>query len=211
MKTNLLGGVSIIAGMALFGVPQASAMTDIVYDVTPLTFLYGASLTGGTITTDGTIGPLASSDILSWSFTFTFPGFTSFPLSPLTLTSSGLSLSFASTGSPLTATSTDLYFDFTSLSAAEPNFSDLPLAAYGIADSAALVCSTLQVGFCLNYPTANVLFYAAESSSAFILAAGGVPATPLPAALPLFAGGLGMMGLLGWRRKRKKAAAIAAA
>lgn len=26
---------------------------------------------------------------------------------------------------------------------------------------------------------------------------------PVPAALPLFAGGLGLMGLLGWRRKRK--------
>jgi hypothetical protein len=31
-------------------------------------------------------------------------------------------------------------------------------------------------------------------------------ATPLPAALPLFAGGLGAMGLFGWRRKRKTAA-----
>ncbi len=29
-------------------------------------------------------------------------------------------------------------------------------------------------------------------------------ATPLPAALPLFAGGLGGLGLLGWRRKRKQ-------
>jgi len=29
------------------------------------------------------------------------------------------------------------------------------------------------------------------------------PATPLPAALPLFATGLGAMGLIGWRRKRK--------
>jgi hypothetical protein len=29
--------------------------------------------------------------------------------------------------------------------------------------------------------------------------------TPLPAALPLFATGLGVMGLLGWRRKRKAA------
>jgi hypothetical protein len=28
-------------------------------------------------------------------------------------------------------------------------------------------------------------------------------ATPLPAALPLFAGGLGVIGLLQWRRKRK--------
>jgi len=27
--------------------------------------------------------------------------------------------------------------------------------------------------------------------------------TPLPAALPLFATGLGGLGLLGWRRKRK--------
>ena len=31
--------------------------------------------------------------------------------------------------------------------------------------------------------------------------------TPLPAALPLFATGLGAMGLLGWRRKRKAQAA----
>lgn len=38
-----------------------------------------------------------------------------------------------------------------------------------------------------------------------------VAATPLPAALPLFATGLGAMGLLGWRRKRKNASAIAAA
>jgi hypothetical protein len=35
--------------------------------------------------------------------------------------------------------------------------------------------------------------------------------TPLPAALPLFASGLGALGLLGWRKKRKNAAAIAAA
>ena len=34
--------------------------------------------------------------------------------------------------------------------------------------------------------------------------------TPLPAALPLFASGLGALGLLGWRRKRKNTAAAAA-
>ena len=36
-----------------------------------------------------------------------------------------------------------------------------------------------------------------------------VSATPLPGALPLFATGLGAMGLFGWRRKRKKSAALA--
>jgi hypothetical protein len=34
----------------------------------------------------------------------------------------------------------------------------------------------------------------------------GVTATPLPAALPLLATGLGALGLLGWRKKRKPAA-----
>ena len=37
-----------------------------------------------------------------------------------------------------------------------------------------------------------------------------IGATPLPEALPLFAGGLGALGLLGWRRKRKPDAAVAA-
>jgi hypothetical protein len=36
-----------------------------------------------------------------------------------------------------------------------------------------------------------------------VTANGGLGATPLPAALPLFATGLGVMGLFGWRRKRK--------
>jgi hypothetical protein len=34
-------------------------------------------------------------------------------------------------------------------------------------------------------------------------------ATPLPAALPLFASGAGVIGLFGWRRKKKKAASAA--
>jgi hypothetical protein len=41
------------------------------------------------------------------------------------------------------------------------------------------------------------------------LAGGDQVATPLPAALPLFATGLGGLSLLGWRRKRKTAAIAA--
>jgi len=39
--------------------------------------------------------------------------------------------------------------------------------------------------------------------------AAGPGQTPLPAALPLFASGLGALGFLGWRRKRKAQAAVA--
>ena len=45
------------------------------------------------------------------------------------------------------------------------------------------------------------------AATGFKAATGEIAPTPLPAALPLFAGGLGAMGLLGWRRKRKAVAA----
>jgi hypothetical protein len=44
---------------------------------------------------------------------------------------------------------------------------------------------------------------------AFTLSGDTVSEVPLPAALPLFATGLGALGLLGWRRKRKAAAITA--
>jgi hypothetical protein len=51
------------------------------------------------------------------------------------------------------------------------------------------------------------IYSTAASGSVSVTA---VAATPLPAALPLFAGGLGVMGFFANRRKRKNAAAIAA-
>ena len=52
--------------------------------------------------------------------------------------------------------------------------------------------------FGLIGPTANVgdLIISTDGSI-------NAAATPLPAALPLFAGGLGTLGIIGWRRKRK--------
>ncbi len=48
-------------------------------------------------------------------------------------------------------------------------------------------------------------------STVFIDNISAIASTPLPAALPLFAGGLGVMGWLARRRKRKNAAALATA
>jgi hypothetical protein len=53
------------------------------------------------------------------------------------------------------------------------------------------------------------IFSAANTSNGLI--GDAPPTTPLPAALPLFAGGLGMLGLLSRRKKAKKAVAIVAA
>lgn len=45
-----------------------------------------------------------------------------------------------------------------------------------------------------------------DGAGAFVFDDLQLMAVPLPAALPLFAGGLGLIGLLGWRRKRKAVA-----
>jgi hypothetical protein len=62
-----------------------------------------------------------------------------------------------------------------------------------------------------NYTLLNgdiVGFSAANTSNGFFADNEEAPiVTPLPAALPLFATGLGALGLLGWRRKRKAVAA----
>ena len=44
----------------------------------------------------------------------------------------------------------------------------------------------------------------------FSMFGNGISAIPLPTTLPLFASGIGALGLLGWRRKRKNAAVFAA-
>jgi hypothetical protein len=50
--------------------------------------------------------------------------------------------------------------------------------------------------------------YSQDNSGSFSVSiSGSSAATPLPAALPMFVGGLGALGVLGWRKKRKPAAA----
>ena len=63
----------------------------------------------------------------------------------------------------------------------------------------------IQVGVGGGFPVFSLgNFQENSSDGTYIIGT----ATPLPAALPLFATGLGALGLLGWRRKRKAQAVI---
>jgi uncharacterized protein (TIGR03118 family) len=53
----------------------------------------------------------------------------------------------------------------------------------------------------------NALLFTAGTNGGGYGLFGEILPTPLPGALPLFATGLGALGLLGWRRKRKNSAA----
>jgi hypothetical protein len=68
--------------------------------------------------------------------------------------------------------------------------------------------------FTANSGSGDLMFSAASAGGDLdtgldlvTVSAATASATPLPAALPLFASGLGALGLLGWRRKRKAQAA----
>jgi hypothetical protein len=75
-----------------------------------------------------------------------------------------------------------------------------------------IVTCTADVGNCGGSATDNGYVDGGELGFGAVMDAGQwSTATPLPAALPLFATGLGAMGLFGWRRKRKDVAALAAA
>ncbi len=81
--------------------PQAKASTVFEVALGPI----GAGSASGTITTDGTIGNLAASNILDWSI-LVAPSFTS----STTLTPSNSSVSIVDSG--FSATATGLFFNF---------------------------------------------------------------------------------------------------
>lgn len=92
-----------------------------------------------------------------------------------------------------------------------PGFVDIVLNPTGVA----LLNSAAGGSFLFGGGTDNPgggpnsgIFGADQTAQAELIFNGA--ATPLPAALPLFATGLGALGLLGWRRKRKNAAVVAA-
>jgi hypothetical protein len=133
--------------------------------------------TGGTLIT----APPADFTVTS---SFTIPSPTT---SYETETISGLSFTIA--GKTYTSNAS---IQFSGLGPAINNF-------YGFSDTAS--GDTLSIGGGNSFN----LYGTGIPSTDVGTVAFAVAATPLPAALPLFAGGVGALGLFGWRKKRKGA------
>jgi len=100
--------------------------------------------------------------------------------------------------------------------AGESNFFSSGLDAdtwtIGTLDAHASASLTLAVKVLVSSGTISDTAVASATNSAVVTATAtnDVSATPLPATLPLFAGGLGLVGLIAGRKKRKAVGTIAA-
>jgi hypothetical protein len=185
MKSKLLGFIALVP---LLGLSPANA-TTYTYNVS---FAISASDTvTGTIKTDCDICSLVGSDFSSWSFTL--PGIG-------TITSS-LGTGLFGLPTYLTASSTGISFNGPG-NGGPVTFSQTGVGALNFEGG-------LITDYTLPLPGTVIDSLDVDTNASFQIATMATSTTPLPAALPLFASGLGALGLLGWRRKRK-AAVVAA-
>jgi hypothetical protein len=193
MKAKLCG-LTVLG--ALLNVTQAEATT---FNLENLQIAPSYSVTGS-ITTNGATGTLSSQmDISSWNLiinTGNGPVDLNGPGSPATsaVNYTGLALSVVGTG---------LFFNY-GLSTA----SFLEIGTTTAPNENVVLEDAGQGGGPLLQFNDGVDSQSSSSVSGNIQI-GTASVTPLPTALPLFASGLGAIGLFGWRRKRK-AQAVAA-
>jgi hypothetical protein len=180
--SSFVGAIAIsVSGLAS---PLSAATVYTISD------FVGSVTLGGTITTDGTLGVLMVSNITDFDVTLT----TSIGLSEITK-SNNQRADFIH-GTALTATSAGLFFNFSG----SGFFNILTNANWFMCASAG--CTPDNVW---SVNGGGKLATISQFGNIEIAIGPPVPVdtTPLPAALPLFATGLGALGLLGWRRRRK--------
>jgi hypothetical protein len=214
MKSKLLGLTALVVA---FGLSPASAET--YYDYT-VDFNIDASdvVTGSIETTCDNGCFLDSTNIVSWSFLLNgsngisssvgpFPNFAlGNDQSVLQASSSGITF-----GPGGHATKGTDFANGTGPTYTELSFFDTPDDEDGvIVEVEYVIPSGTNPGYLCSSEgetsCSTTIPIATISSISSCQNVSCLSATPLPAALPLFACGLGALGLLGWRRKRKASA-----
>jgi hypothetical protein len=185
-RRAIIYSVLALLGLSVF----AAKASPITYDVN---FSDGTNSVTGTITTVGNFGALSSSDITAWDLVI--------HAGPDAGISKGANPPML--GIPLLASSSVIDFEPALGSASFINGPvDWQLLSSSLSPPfGAIVYTTL-------FRTNTVPFLSPFDRDIPIAVAELTPpdTTPLPAALPLFASGLGALGLLGWRRKQKQRA-----
>jgi hypothetical protein len=194
MKVKLLG---FVACMILPAMSPAMAATTNYY----LDYTAGSLTVMGSITTDGNTGPLLSTDITGWNLTFTGDG------APITVSTAPGGLLFL--GNDLSATTTALLFNFGDSASGTVEFttpSGLPQASLTYETSGANGGGPGVIELGESQSQDNT-----SEANIFPGTNDVIGTTPLPATLPLFAGGLGFVGYLTKRRKQNNKQALAVA
>ena len=196
------------AAISLLALSPASATSYATYDI-----LFGSptGLVTGTITTDCDSCVIGPSDIIFWSFTgndgVNIPQSIASTNPNAVIWGAGVSL--------LSATPTGIFYNFASpvndayfcfcITGPTINESHQFLLLYTnqVANTQDYYFLFIPIGRSGLLPEAMDFDLSESSVLQLGILVSEVTITPLPAALPLFATGLGAMGLFGWRRKRK--------
>jgi len=190
MVRKFLGALA--TGAALFCCAPANA--SVVYDLTFFDFSSHQEGTG-TLTLNFSTLPQAFNysnslaPVLTSITTSDLNGHGTFTITPANL-NSGSFLNTGAAGQVFSLTATQA-----GSGAQSVLFLDLFTNSWQLHNGQAFGCTADQGAFTISAP--------------HLSQGGNASATPLPAALPLFAGGLGAFGYPGWRRKRKVQAAVA--
>ena len=207
---------ALLVSVLLLGATNAGAATaPITYAVSEFdqnSDFSAGSAVGGSITTDGTLGPIGAANILDWDLitsAYRIPTLGAAPLLTAFFDFNPQN-SVISNAVNITATANALRLGLALPPPAVVPNGDLLFTVPETGVTISLEFAALSPGGFdqLNFVICDLECATGTNPSTLTFADGKVipeaaTATPLPAALPLFAGGVSAMGLFAWRRRRK--------